>query len=804
MKIKKKNITLPNKQHKFWQTVVSYAYYNLPVQLLIHNLKRNIVILALWGLLFGIVTESVAKMLGVPSLFLDAEYQGKVNFWSFFLLGVSVGIFMMSYHIICYILNAPHFSFVAQLSRPFTVFCANNSTIPLLFLIVYWRSVWHFQHTQEGITEAMVWERVAGFYMGVFGAGGTLFLYFVITNLDIVKVLAKRVDKSLRRSTAVRVNVLKRVQETRHHAIRVDCYLTPFLWLKKMPDKTILDNDTILRVFDQNHLNGVVIQFTILAGIMWVGTLRDHEILQIPAAASLMLLFTIMLMLAGAINFWFRGWAFTVALVLLFSLNFLMKEQLLIAKYEAYGLDYKGKKAEYSLMRVKELSKDEYFKHDKAYTLQALENWKKKHEKINPTQKPKMVFLCVSGGGQRAAVWTMRTLQVVDSALQGRLMQHTMLISGASGGLVGAAYFRELCLKQHQYLYEKSDEPVNPYHHRYLDNLAKDNLNAITFSLVVNDIFFGFQTFQYSGQTYVKDRGYAFEQQLNKNTEGVLDKALCEYREPELLAQVPMLLLAPTIVNDGRKLFISSMPMSYMTMPVLDRPRFLNQKTKGIEFARFFEHQNASNLRFLSALRMNATFPYITPNVKLPSEPAMEIMDAGLSDNFGVSDAARFMYVFRDWIQANTSGVVIVSIRDTQKDKPIESNLEPSLFQRLFSPVSSLLINLEYQQDINNDNMIEFAQSWFSPKFPIHRVEFQYIPFSKSMKEIEEKTLHPEKFKKDKFTIVKLERAALSWRLTDKEKASLKRTIYELRNQFSIRQLEKLLIPKNAKPQTWR
>ncbi len=785
--------------------IASYAFYNLPVQLFIHNVKRNLIILTLWGLLFGIITESVAKMLGVPSLFLDAEYRGQVNFWSFFFLGASIGIFIMSYHITCYILNTPHFSFIGQLPRPFTVFCINNSPIPFLFLLVYARCLWHFQHTQQGITGAMVWEFTTGFYVGVLSAGSTIFLYFALTNNDVFRVLAKRVDSSLKRSTIVRVNVLHRAQDARQHIARIDTYITPFFRFKRLPQSALLDNETILKVFDQNHLNGVIIQFAILGLMLWAGTLRDYEAFQIPAAASLMLLFTIMLMVAGAINYWFRGWAFTVSLILLFGVNFMMQAQVWVSKYEAYGLDYQGKKADYSLKRVKELSQDEFYKHDKAFTLMALENWKKKHAaKLGIGEKPKMILVCVSGGGQRAAVWAMRTLQVVDSTLQGKFMDHTMLISGASGGLVGAAYFRELRLRQLLYLEERGNEPINPYHPRYLDNLAKDNLNAITFSLVVNDIFFGFQTFKYAGMTYYKDRGYAFEQQLNSNTEGVLDKALCEYREPELLAQIPMLIISPTIVNDGRKLFISPMPISYMTMPAIERARFLNQKTKGIEFSRFFEEQKAGGLRFLSALRMNATFPYITPNVNLPSEPKMEIMDAGLSDNFGVSDAARFMYVFKDWIQANTSGIIIVSIRDTQKDRPIEQRLEQSLFQRFFSPISSLYTNLEYIQDISNDNMVEFAQSWFGAKFAVHRVEFQYIPFSKSMKEIEEKTLYPEKFKQDKFKIVKLERAALSWRLTAKEKASLKRTIYELRNQFSIKQLERLIMPKTQKPKTWK
>ena len=56
---------------------------------------------------------------------------------------------------------------------------------------------------------------------------------------------------------------------------------------------------------------------------------------------------------------------------------------------------------------------------------------------------------------------------------------------------------------------------------------------------------------------------------------------------------------------------------------------------------------------------MSASFPYITPNVNLPSEPSLEIMDAGLADNFGVSDAVLFLYNFKDWISENTSGVIV-------------------------------------------------------------------------------------------------------------------------------------------------
>ena len=64
---------------------------------------------------------------------------------------------------------------------------------------------------------------------------------------------------------------------------------------------------------------------------------------------------------------------------------------------------------------------------------------------------------------------------------------------------------------------------------------------------------------------------------------------------------------------------------------------------------------------------MTATFPYITPNTSLPSEPSIQIMDAGISDNFGLSDAVRFVYAYKDWIDENTSGIVFLSIRDSPK-----------------------------------------------------------------------------------------------------------------------------------------
>ncbi|MFQ3576829.1 MAG: patatin-like phospholipase family protein, partial [Cytophagales bacterium] len=294
--------------------------------------------------------------------------------------------------------------------------------------------------------------------------------------------------------------------------------------------------------------------------------------------------------------------------------------------------------------------------------------------------------------------------------------------------------------------------------------------------------------FSFGGHSYIKDRGYAFERQLDLNSEGVLWKPIKHYKEHEKRADIPMMILSPTVVNDGRKLYISAQPISYMCSSSLQSKMALNnQRLKGIEFMRFFQEQNADSLSFLSALRMSATFPYITPTVTLPSFPEMEIMDAGLTDNFGFTDAIRFLHVFKDWIAENTSGVVIVSIRDSKKELEIEKSTKQGIFQKLFVPVGSLYTSWDYFQDINNDNLVDYARTWF--KNDLQVVDFQYIPKPKYWDDEKMKHLDLAEIER----LQKMERASLSWHLTIREKESLKRTIFESNNLASMKKLNMLL-----------
>jgi hypothetical protein len=327
--------------------------------------------------------------------------------------------------------------------------------------------------------------------------------------------------------------------------------------------------------------------------------------------------------------------------------------------------------------------------------------------------------------------------------------------------MIGAAYLREL------YLRWQMGEMENLYDKRYRANMAKDLLNPVIFSIATNDFFIRYQSVTDGDQVYTKDRAWAFEKQLNANLEGALEKRLGDYIAPERQALIPLMVMAPTIVNDGRRLLVSSTPCAYLTQnsPI----NSVNYQSLGedIEFSRLFADQGAMNLRFSSALRMNATFPYVMPIVSLPAQPALDVMDAGLRDNFGTKTTLQFLYTFRNWINTNTSGVVIVQVRDVEREAE-RSSLKGNALNRITAPLGSVYGNFTRMQDFNNDQMIRYLSAWFENEIDI--VTFQLAPEETSS-------------------------VSLSWHLTSREKETIRRGLQSQGYQAALNQLKVAILP---------
>ena len=742
--------------------------YSFPVQLFLLHIRKNLALILVWVVLAGIVLEQFGVVLGIPFLFIDPEYLHHVSWLSFFLMGVGLAILTMAFHMTTYIMDGRQFKFLAVVPKPFIHFCINNSIIPFLFYLIYTIKFIAFQLDNDLSSDWVVLEYFGGFTLGSLISYSLIFSYFTLTNKDFFVLFAGSVDKRLRKVRLTRANALSRIKDLKEKNDKVLVYLDIRLKVQEVrPDISRFETGKLLRVFDQNHLNLFVIQVFLILVVLFLGFFKERQILQFPAAMSALLLLAILIMLVGALSFWLRSYATVTVIGLIFLVNYFSNFSFLNRPHEAFGLDYSQEAEPYTLERLNELLHPDTIQKDRANMIQILENWK---AKFAEDSLPKMVLVAASGGGQRASLWTLQVLQNIHGLANGNVTAHTKLYTGASGGVIGQAFFREI------YLRSQTDTSYHPADPMYLDQISADNLNPIIFTLLVNDLLIRNQRYDYRGYSYLKDRGYAFEKQLNDNTGGIMDKPLSAYQKEEFNATIPLLPVTSLLTNDGRKLVISPHSMSFFGTSVLGKT-LNDEKQQTIDFLRFFGRHHSENLRFLTALRMGATFPFITPNIQLPSIPAMETMDTGLSDNFGVQDALRFTYVFKDWIAQNTSGVILITIRDSEKNMEIPDTEPPRIFQKIFNPLKNIYSNWDNVQTIQNEVLFNYMAE--SMPFSLDRVEFEYDP----------EKVQPGDLTGSQET---MQRASLNWRLTAREKKSILNSIYTPKNQAALDRLRKL------------
>jgi len=749
--------------------------YFFPIQLLFCHFKKNITIIIFWAILFGFVSGDLAVKYGIPFLFVDPEYLDKVNFWSYLVVGFSLGGFIMAYNISSYIRNSFRFPFLATLSNPFIKYCVNNGLLPLTFIIYYIIKIYQFQTAVELSRNLDVFINILALLLGISSFVFATFYYVRVTNKDIFKMYnlqnpehghsykqekgGFKTQKIFLKENLIWKKLNSSKEERDWH---VETYLTGSLRIKLARGFEHYDKVMLKSVFKQNHKAAAFFEIATVVTMFILGRFREHVFFMIPAGASIFLLATMLLMLTSALYTWIRGWTNLVLLGGFLLFNYLFRYEQFNFINKAFGLDY-HKKAVYNNSRINSFEKDyKQLINDKSQGITYLSNWKHKVTgQSESKEKPKLIFINCSGGGLRSAMWVVKSLQGADSALNGKLLNQTALITGASGGMVGAAFLREL------YLQKQTGKISSLYDSLYVNQIGKDILNSITSTITTNDLFIRTQSFRLGKNKYTKDRGYSFEEKLNQNTNNILkNKRLIDYQKVEQSALVPMLIMAPTILNDGRRLLISSQDIAYLTAKSAGGRLDMEFLNEAVEFRRIFKDQDSDSLLYTSALRMTATFPYISPIVSLPSEPRMDVMDAGIRDNFGINTTIQFLYTFKDWIALNTSGVVIIQVRDRDKNFEIEENPLNTIIQTFSSPVGSFYNNLFHMQDYNNDQLIKYCNNWFAGTVDVVNLELNNLS---------------------------TDRISLSWHLTTKEKIKVINSLYSPGNQQAIQRLKSLL-----------
>jgi hypothetical protein len=286
--------------------------------------------------------------------------------------------------------------------------------------------------------------------------------------------------------------------------------------------------------------------------------------------------------------------------------------------------------------------------------------------------KPKLAVVCTTGGASRAAYWTARLLQRLGQDMKGqdeegrplkegvtRFHDGVRLITGASGGMVGAAY----------YLNWRDKDPQGVGNVDWVESMNNNSLPAVASHIALVDVWQAlFPRVRHPLEPerrvhpFCLDRGQVLELQWLD-----LQQRFSDYRRKEGDGTLPSLVFTPVTVDDGRRLIISNLGLEWLAVNAGSevhagvRPTSV-YSVAALEFYRVFG-AGGNPLTLATAARMSGTFPAVSPAVNLPTNPPIRIVDAGYYDNYGVNLAVGWVFKNRDWLEKYTSGVVLVQIR---------------------------------------------------------------------------------------------------------------------------------------------
>ncbi len=681
-----------------------------PVRLLLLHLRRSLLLLIFWILLFGTVGGYFFTKIGYHYLFQTPEYLYRVSPLSYLIMGLVLGLFVMAFHISSYIFYSYRFPFLATLSRPLYIFSINNSIIPISFYL-YYTVIIVIALNGEGFGFFQILLSVLGLYFGTGLTVGLTLTYFFSTNKSLHIEGMEGLEKSLR--------AIIRADRTLEGSDFVDSkkvktYLRNFYRIRLTRQYKHYTDQQKLDVLQKHHVNAAIYFLTILAFMFALSLFVLNPIFQIPAGASMVLILTIYIMIIGALYSRFKTWTMSLTIVAFIVLNYLSGVENLQKVHKAFGLNYETQ-AEYSIQVIDSLTSPTLMAQDKQKMIGALENWRAKFPKDKP---PKLVIINSSGGGLRSTLWSLVILQKLDSLTQNKFLENTFLITGSSGGMLGTAYYRELKYR------EKQGERTGIYRRAYYDRMGKDFLNAVGVSMAVNDLFFPIKKVEVGGKKYRMDRGFAWERRLIEVTDSILDKRLIDYYQLEYNAEMPLMILSPMVINEGRRMLISPQDLSFLARNHSSYSEHVSYEIDGIEFMRFFKNQNSGELRFTTALRMSATFPFITPLVSLPCKPRIELIDAGVRDNDGFNLGMHFIHEFKDWIEENTAGVVVVKLMaNSLQEISIKQTHYKTRLDAFAKPITGVISSFNNLQEFDYSKDLRIAESWVNFPFDIYSLE---------------------------------------------------------------------------------
>lgn len=282
------------------------------------------------------------------------------------------------------------------------------------------------------------------------------------------------------------------------------------------------------------------------------------------------------------------------------------------------------------------------------------------------------VIVCAQGGGIQAAAWTAQVLTSLDEQLNMKFAPNVRLISGVSGGALGAMYV----------LAGYKDGNLN--NHESIRGAAEaTSLEAIAHALVYRDI----PRILFPFGTSLRDRGVSAENVWGKHP-AAPKVLLGAWRREAAEGKRPAMIFNSMIAETGERFAIGT----------VDLPGSQPGRRQ------FYEYFPGFDLSPVTAARLAASFPYISPAARLRATGVSghHFVDGGYFDNYGIVSAIDFLLAATSK-PGSVKRILLVEILAFQDAAPkgVNQSLRGWVYQ-LLAPPQALLAMKEAAQRSRN------------------------------------------------------------------------------------------------------
>ena len=329
----------------------------------------------------------------------------------------------------------------------------------------------------------------------------------------------------------------------------------------------------------------------------------------------------------------------------------------------------------------------------------AYKAWAERHK---TSEYPVLVVIAAGGGGIKAAAWSTTVLTNLERELGVAFGKSILLISATSGGGVGTMYFVDAYT-------DKGPPTDNRLLAGIVSHASTSSLGALGWGVVYLDFWrlvFGIPL--------VRDRAWAQEQRWAQRLEKPT-RSLREWRRGIKEGWRPILIFNATVSETGEQLLISpidlSEPGKALSCPKSRPPSAEKRQVRSI-----FGLYPKSDMSVVTAARLSATFPYVTP-IARPVLPegcpckAYHIADGGYYDNFGVLTNIQFLNKVLP--VSEHKKVLLIQIRASDSEITTEPREGTNITDEALGPLKTMLSVRTSSQILRNDLEIDqLVQLW--------------------------------------------------------------------------------------------